>query len=210
MRIFINFGGSIKTVDLDPYLTVQELKKKFGLYPQENFRWSFNGKILENSKPLKYYNIFEDCTIHITTRLKGGGFGINVVDISKNKTKIIDFNDNAPFYRRVFDGLNVHAECSNFKCKAYKDGIYCPIGFVWDYDIFKNLRNIKCPVCNEEVYPKNFGFLNCKYTIEYTAYKDGSKSEGKIDGEAGEKFKIFDEESGTANFTKLIFTITRN
>ena len=104
----------------------------------------------------------------------------------------------------------MNAICSNSNCIAYNDHIYCPIGFVYCYYILKNLEKIKCPACKEEVYPKNFGFLNCKYKAEYTIYENNSKKEGKVEGEAGKKFKIFNEALGNANFTKLIFTITKN
>ena len=219
MNIRIRFQGLGRHDDsiiLNPFLTVKEAKKKivdkFG-FVQDEYRLIYNAKNLNDDLTLNDSGLTNNSFVFLIPKNngpKGGGCGINVVDLSKNQTRILNFAPNAPFYRRVTNGLNIYAICSNSSCNAYNKGIYCPIGFVYYYNILKNLEEIKCPACNEEVYPKNFGFLNCNYKIEYIAFKDNSKLEGKVEGEAGEKFKIFDEDSGNANFTKLIFTITKN
>ena len=214
IRIFIRSSDFNDFVDLNPFLTVKEAKKrlqdKFKIN-EEQYIWQFNGRNLDDYKTLSDNGVRNNSVIFISHKGPvGGGCSINVVDVSKNQTRILEFDPNAPFYRRVTNGLNIYAICSNSSCNAYNKGIYCPIGFVYYYNILKNLEEIKCPACNEEVYPKNFGFLNCNYKIEYIAFKGNSKLEGKVEGEAGEKFKIFDEDSGNANFTKLIFTTTRN
>ena len=214
IRIFIKSIRFRDFVDLSPFLTVKEAKKRLQdklMCNQDQCRWFFNARLLDDCKTLSDNGVSNNSVISISEKGPvGGGCAINVVDVSKNQTRIIEFDPNAPFYRRVDYGLNVQAVCSNPNCKAYNDCIYCPLGFVCSYNIIKNLDQIKCPACKEEVYPKNFGFLNCKYKAEYTIYKDNSKMEGEVEGEAGEKYKTFDEASGNADFTKLIFTITRN
>ena len=214
IRIFIRSSDFNNFVDLNPFLTVKEAKKrlqdKFKIN-EEQYIWQFNGRNLDDYKTLSDNGVRNNSVIFISHKGPvGGGCSINVVDVSKNQTRILEFDPNAPFYRRVNYGLNVQAVCSNANCIAYNDCIYCPIGFVSGFNILKNLEQIICPACKEEVYPKNFGFLNCKYKAEYTIYKDNSKLEGKVEGEAGEKYKTFDEASGNADFTKLIFTTTRN
>ncbi len=143
---------------------------------------------------------------------KGGGPGIDTIDVSKNQTKILQFNPSAPDYRNVASGLNIQAECLNERCEAYQKIVYCIIGFKNNYDILDNLNkgNIKCPVCENEVYPKNYGFLRCKYRIDFTKWENSKKVSNTVYGIAGNEFKIFDENSGNANFTKLIFTVTQN
>ena len=85
--------------------------------------------------------------------LKGGGFGLNTVDVSKNNTRIVEFDENAPSYRIVGTGLSVKAKCGNENCKAYNDIVYCYLGCVRDFDMLNKLSEIKCPSCSNEVYP---------------------------------------------------------
>ena len=87
--------------------------------------------------------------------------------------------------------------------------VYCLIGYVRDYDLLTNMRNIICPACGNEVYPKNFGFLKCKYKIDYIKWENNKKVVNFVEGEADDKFKIFDEYSGNATFLKLIFNVTK-
>ena len=113
------------------------------------------------------------------------------------------------YYRYVCNGLNIQAICGFNDCEAKDKIVYCKIGFVRDYNIFNNLENIKCPACGNEIYPKNFGFLSCKYKIDYTKWENNKKQSGTVEGEAEGEFKIFSEYSGNANFSKLVFNVTQ-
>ena len=163
------------------------------------------------SRTLEEYNIKEGCILVEIARLEGGGMGgigLNTVDVSKNNTRIVEFDKNAPDYRIVSAGLSVQAKCGNELCKAYNDIVYCYLGFVRDFNLINELSKILCPSCRNEVYPKNFGFLKCEYRIYYEKWENNKKKIGEVKGKAENKFKLFDEySSGNANFSKLIFNV---
>ena len=137
----------------------------------------------------------------------GGGYGLNIIDISRNNTKIIEIDDKAPSYRVVTPGLGVQAFCGN-DCEAKNKIVYCSLGFVRDYDILQHLSEIKCPSCKKVVYPKNFGFIYCKYAVYYEKWENGKKYTGDVSGKAEKEFILFDEySSGNANFIRIVFDV---
>jgi len=187
---------------------ISEGKKKYG----RDSQWSFGGLILENEKTFEDYGIEEDDNIIICDRFDGGGgfFGVNTIDVSKNKTKNLGFDYSAPNYRLVSYGLNIQSKCKNKNCKAFEDVIYIQFHFVTNWNLLENIDKVRCPECNARVKPINFGFFNCKYEIEYEKDEDDEIKSGKISGKSGENdFIIFDDySSGTAIFMKLIFNIS--
>lgn len=170
---------------------------------------SFKKPLNDEKKTLEYYGITRSVSILQTAyESGGGGFGLNTVDVSKNNTRIIEFDNNAPFYRIVGKGLSIQAICGN-DCEAKDQIVYCLLGCVRDYDILQHLSEIKCPACKKEVYPKNFGFLRCNYEIYYEKWENNKKETGKVSGYAKDEFKVFDEySSGNANFSKLVFNVS--
>ena len=148
---------------------------------QANKQWKCDGKVLKDDKTFSDYDIEEDdVIISSANNIGGGGFGLNTIDVSKNNTEIVEFDYNAPDYRTVGNGLNVQAICGS-DCEAKDKIVYCRIGFVRNYDVIQNVGNgnIKCPACNNLIYPKNFGFLRCKYRIDFTKWEN-NKSKYKL------------------------------
>ncbi len=209
MRIKLNDGRRPpKTFEVDKNMTIGEAKKMTGQANKED--WIYAGDILEDDKTFSDYYIEEGCEIMTVGRFEaGGGFGLNTIDVSKNNTRIVEFDDNAPYYRMVGNGLSIQAICGS-DCEAKDKIVYWHIGFVRNYDVLQNVGNgnIKCPACKNLIYPKNFGFLRCKYKIDFTKWEGNKPISNSVEGEADEKFKLFSEYSGNANFTKLIFTVT--
>jgi len=209
MRIKLsNSKGQIKTFEVEENMTIEKAKEITGEIAKI---WKFDGEKLKGDKTFSDYGIKEDNLI-ISTYAQmggGGGFGLNTIDVSKNNTRIVEFDYNAPYYRRVINGLSIQAICGN-DCIAKDKIVYCTIGFVKNYDILQNIGNgnIKCPACGNPIYPKNFGFLRCKYRIDFTKWENNKPISNYVEGEADENFKLFSEYSGNANFTKLIFTVT--
>lgn len=140
----------------------------------------------------------------------GGFFGVETIDVSKNKTENIGFSNSGKHYRIVIYGLNIQSKCKNNNCIAYKDTIYVKIGFVKNWNLLNNLTKIVCPECKKRVVPLNFGFFNCKYEIEYEKIDNEDILDGKVNGSSGKnEFRVFKEYScGKATFSKLIFNIT--
>ena len=208
MRIkLIDTKGRASTFEVDKNMTIEEAKKMIG---QADNDWIYDGDILEDDKTFSDYYIKEGCQIMTVGRFKaGGGFGLNTIDVSKNNTRIVEFDDNAPYYRMVGNGLSIQAICGS-DCEAKDKIVYWHIGFVRNYDVLQNVGNgnIKCPACRNPIYPKNFGFLRCKYKIDFTKWEGNKPISNSVEGEADGEFKLFSEYSGNANFTKLIFTVT--
>ena len=208
MRIkLIDVKGRTTEVEVDKNMTIEKAKKMIG---QADKQWRYDGEVLKDDKTFSDYDIEEGCYITTIDRsMGGGGFGLNTIDVSKNNTRIVEFVNNAPYYRTVGNGLSIQAICGS-DCEAKDKIVYCPIGFVRNYDVLQNVGNgnIKCPACKNLIYPKNFGFLRCKYKIDFTKWEGNKPISNSVEGEADEKFKLFSEYSGNANFTKLIFTVT--
>ena len=208
MRIKLsNSKGRVKIFEVNENMTIEEAKVLMG---EINNVWTLDGIILKGYKTFSDYDIEEDnVIISSANNIGGGGFGLNTIDVSKNNTKIVEFDYNAPYYRTVGNGLSIQAICGS-DCEAKDKIVYCPIGFVRNYDVLQNIGNgnIKCPACKNLIYPKNFGFLRCKYKIDFTKWEGNKPISNSVEGEADEKFKLFSEYSGNANFTKLIFTVT--
>ena len=205
MRIkLIDVRGTTKTFEVDENMTIEEAKKMTG---QADKQWKCGGNVLKDYNTFSDYDIEEDDQIMTCDKCEGGGF--DTIDVSKNNTEIVEFDYNAPDYRTVGNGLNVQAICGS-DCEAKDKIVYCRIGFVRNYDVIQNVGNgnIKCPACKNLIYPKNFGFLRCKYKIDFTKWEGNKPISNSVEGEADEKFKLFSEYSGNANFTKLIFTVT--
>ena len=169
---------------------------------------AFTKPLEDEKKTLENYDITRSVSILQTcSESGGGGFGLNTVDVSKNNTRIIELDKNAPFHRVVGEGLSIQAICEN-ECKVKDHIVYCHIGLVRDYDILQHLSEIKCPSCNNIVYPKNIGFICCKYSIYYEKWKNGKKYTGDVSGKAEKEFILFDEySSGNANFIRIVFDV---
>ena len=149
--------------------------------------------------------------INYTGHTIGGFGGFQIVDISQNKVKYIPFSKSAPKYRIVDNGLNIKSICKNPSCEANGQVIFIIIGFVEEWDLFQNMKNIKCPICTKKVVPKNFGFSRCKYIIKYTKVENDEPIDDEVKNETtGDKFQLFDEdESGKVEFMSLIFTVKK-
>ena len=192
--------------------TIQKLKEIIqnkANISKDRLYLAFKKPLSDEKKTLEDYGITRSVSILQTcSESGGGGFGLNTVDVSKNNTRIIEFDNNAPFYRKVGKGLSIQAICGN-DCEAKDQIVYCLLGCVRDYDILQHLSEIKCPACKKEVYPKNFGFLRCNYEIYYEKWENNKKETGKVSGYAEDEFKVFDEySSGNANFSKLVFNVS--
>ena len=192
--------------------TIREAKKKYG--KDDHVQWKFGGIVLKDDKLISDYELEDGDCIYSNDRAQGGGgvFGLETIDVSKNNTKNIGFASSGKSYRLVEWGLSIQSKCKNNNCKAYEDTIYVQIGFVTNWDLLKNLKEVVCPACKKRVKPLNFGFYNCKYEIEYEKDENDEFKEGKVNGVSGAKdYIVFNEySSGKATFTKLIFNITSN
>lgn len=101
---------------------------------------------------------------------KGLDFILNDLETKKR----VNFSSDAPFYRRVCQGLNLQGSCKTPTCDAFKKVVFIPKG-LGNFNIAKEVCRAPCPACDKTLGHtdvNNIGFWNCKYTI------DGSR-EGK-------------------------------
>ena len=206
--------GNKTKISVKPNMTIGDAKKLF--FGDIGITLKFNAKYLYNDKTFSDY--FSDLigrfkgriryfTINLVPEPRGGaGFGLCTIDIEKNNTRIIELDYNAPPHRNIDYGLSVQAICEN-DCVLKNQIIYTTLGFVTNYNILSHLNDIKCPECQKTVYPKNFGFFQCKYEIEYDKWENNKKKSGSIEGKTKEEFILFSEYSGIATFSKLIFDV---
>ena len=129
IRIFIRSKGKSTPLYVSKNEKISEGKKKFG---RDYAQWEWEGDVLINEKTFEEYGIEEDDNI-TSIELKGGGgfFGVNTIDVSKNKTKNLGFDNDAPIYRLVSYGLNIQSKCKNKNCKAFEDVIYIQFDFCY-------------------------------------------------------------------------------
>lgn len=215
MSIFIGLidrKGEKRIIQVNINDKIGKVKEELGV---KSAIWKCNGEILKDDRCFSDYEIDEyDAIIANPVMHQGGGgcFGVETIDVSKNKTKNIGFSNTGKLYRLVNYGLSIQSKCKNEICIAYQDTIYVNIGFVTNWNLLDNLKKIICPACQKRVVPLNFGFFNCKYEIEYEKIEEDDYKDGKINGFSGkEEYIIFDEySSGKSTFTKMIFNITKN
>ena len=198
--------GDTIEINVRKNYTIQKLKeiiKNKTNISKDILYLTFKKPLLDEKKTLENYGIAKCAVIRCFPNVMGGGW-----DFRLNNTRIIEFDNNAPFYRKVGKGLSIQAICGN-DCEAKDQIVYCLLGCVRDYDILQHLSEIKCPACKKEVYPKNFGFLRCNYEIYYEKWENNKKETGTVSGYAEDEFKVFDEySSGNANFSKLVFNVS--
>ena len=107
MRIKLsNSKGQIKIFEVDENMTIKKAKEITGEIAKV---WKFDGYILKEDKTFSDYGIEEGDLIISTYKMRGGGgsFGLNTIDVSKNNTRIVEFDYNAPYYRTVINGLSI-------------------------------------------------------------------------------------------------------
>ena len=105
------------------------------------------------------------------------------IDVSKNKTEIVQFGNSGKKYRIVIPGLNIKSICKNSSYEAYNDIIYIQIGYVTIWNLLENLKEkVRCPSCKERVKPLNFGLWLCRYEIEYEKETENGYDENTVRG----------------------------
>ena len=198
--------GNETKISVNPNMTIGDAKKLF-FGDIRTTHLKFNAKYLYNDKTFSDYGIEDGDTIVLSQEFRGGaGFGLCTIDVEKNNTRIIELDYNAPPHRNIDYGLSVQAICEN-DCVLKNQIIYTTLGFVTNYNILSHLNDIKCPKCQKTVYPKNFGFFQCKNEIEYDKWENNKKISGSIEGKTEKEFILFSEYSGIATFSKLIFDV---
>ena len=201
-------SNGIKIVSVNIYDPIYVLLEKLNISDKKaNFIFKGQTYSLASNLTFQEIGLINDTNIFINKPAISGG-GLMTVDVSKNKTKILQFKNTGKKYRYVCHGLNIKSECKNKLCEAYNDVVYIQIGYVVRWNLLDNLKEkVRCPSCKERVKPLNFGFWLCRYEIEYEKETENGYEENTIKGEAGNEYKTFANEDDKAEFTRLVFNI---
>ena len=146
-----------------------------------------------------------------------GGFEYKLVDFSKGKIKNLKFSKTAPKWRKVREGLNIFGFCPNKDCITKKsEVVYIPIEMdikdnYFKYNIFENIKNMKCPMCKRVIKAKTIGFYKCEYQIIGEKIDEEGKIE-QYDSKPKEtengNFEYFDpDENGETTWSRLIIYV---
>lgn len=108
----------------------------------------------------------------------------------RNFKRIKNFDDSAPSFREVSDGLNLVIYCMNPNCDLNNKYFIVTKGYD-TFDIFSVMYSIRCPKCKESIKElRSIGMINAKWTYKgLLKGKKESKFEG--DGFTLENNKLF-------------------
>ena len=221
----VHIKDEIKDVYYDSSITIEEFLKDFSAknnitYKSNEYKIACGSKLLNSDQNLgkKLGALIKNNSIikiESTGNIIGGtiGFGMETIDVSNNKTKEYGVAYSNKKHQVAGCGLSIKSECKNERCDVYNDVVYVTIGYVEKWNLVSNHEEqVICPICKEPVIPINFYFRACNYTIDYTKVtKEKQSKRGSVSGHAdNNKYIAFDEDkSGTAFFTRLVFTVTR-
>jgi hypothetical protein len=187
--------------------------------PEDQQLITFCGKQYANDNIiLSRINVRQGSVMHLVLRLRRGGGGIippskpiEFVDVNNPLgLKQRCWSDSAPEWRCASPGLSIEGICKNLLCEAYNNRIISnhKMGC---FDLFLDIDDIKCPICDKNVVPITCAFNNCLWkTIGMKENKKGVvESNWNL---AGDEYNVFNEIiSGKSNWVKLwIKTIPPN
>ena len=204
-KIIINISISCSVYMLK-YLIFQKLKLKnldliknhniygVGFLDQENIEYI---KKAQTNKKFNDNNLIYDIMIYYMepSRCKDKFLNLILIEnspdqcyigldfkfnIMRNFKKLDKYDNNAPSYRNVSDGLNLFIYCLNKKCELYNNYFIVNVGY-GNFDIFSTLNDIVCPLCNSKnISLRNLGMINSKWS--YRGFLKSIKS-SKINGD---------------------------
>jgi hypothetical protein len=128
-------------------------------------------------------------------------------NIMRNVRKI-DFDNAAPDYREVNDGLNFFAYCLNEDCQLYNEYFTISKGY-GIFDLVAEANGVECPKCGKhDKELRNIGVINSKW--QYKGFLKQGK-ESKFSGDAStfenDKLYILNEINFKSEFKALLIEV---
>lgn len=164
-----------KTIDIAANTSESVLDIKGKIYDKEGIpidqqHLMFCGLNLCNSGHLFEYNIGNEPTFHLVTRLRP------LIDpllywkptfagyLTKKDTNSPKFAETGPAWKAVNQGLCLEGICNNKECPAYNDMVIINHNF-GSVDIISASQTAKCPICSTTVESPAIAVNNCHYTL---------------------------------------------
>lgn len=133
------------------------------------------------------------------------------VDLTFNKLKNyqkIEFDNSAPSYREIGDGLNFQVSCQNAKCIIFKQVFLVHLG-IGKFELTKEKNNAKCPKCEgKKVSINRLMFVNSQWFFKAKLQKNDN-SVVKGEGVTFENKIFFSDEINLADYSLLAFVVKR-
>ena len=199
LEYLLKRGVQEKNPDIEYYIRPNHIGIGYG--------WKSYAEIF--SKNIKeIFKFIAKVNFYIPLRGSGVLSGLEFANLEKDsKTKVLNFSENSPKWRKVCEGLNLFGKCSYSKCEAYKKEVIYPVGINEKFDFSKKKKEIKCPICKKNFIPLTLGFWKCEYQIKGEKLNDGEYKRVNINGREtkDDDFEYFDtDENGTTTWNELI------
>ncbi len=210
MNIFVKtLDGKTILLEVEVDNFIKQVKEK--IFEQEEIPVNqqcliYWGRVLDNWKTMKDYNIQNESTLHLVKRKQQEQF------VQPNEHEI-----STSAYDRLFipngkigKGINFKVRCNNQNCNSQKYGGFNMVkkGF-GTFDLLKEMDEMCCPRCYQKADFTTCGFYNCQYQFK------GIKENGYqqiVNNEAGiEKFQEYeaDEFSDMITWKELVFEVNK-
>jgi hypothetical protein len=158
----INNGSMLK--DLKDDLSVKEILDKVTGNVNMNTT-SLNSNNMNNSVIIG--NIYQNTLLNLLLIRKGTkkcSIGLDFSFTFMRNMRKINFDQDAPSFREVSDGLNFFCYCMNKDCKLFNQMFVRNLGYD-KFDMVKEMKNTHCPICNDRNNEiRSLGFINAEWT----------------------------------------------
>jgi len=168
MTIFVNtLGGkpaSIRCTSSDTLASIKTRIEDSEGIPCKDHRLMYAGKQLQDDRTMAFYNIWNEATLHLTSRVLGGlsgGLTRAFADVTDSSISILrEFSADVPEWNVVSKGLNIAGRCTNQACRAFQRTVIDPKRFE-PFNVILD-GNVACPVCRCQVKPVLCGYHQFK------------------------------------------------
>lgn len=122
-----------------------------------------------------------DDIILVRKTKKSFSIGLDLTFAAMNNIKKIKFDEDAPNYREVSDGMSLFCYCKNPSCKIKGQMFVKKVGY-GKFNILKIFDELSCLKCHDKkrIEARNIGFVNCEWN--YKGYLS-NKSTSFISGD---------------------------